>query len=53
MATAASTLALTFGTDVGHVLARALIKALRLLPWKSQAQALRAGRSAGAASLST
>jgi hypothetical protein len=29
---AAGALALTFGTDVGHALATALVKALRLLP---------------------
>jgi hypothetical protein len=32
VATAASTLALTFGSDMGHALASALVKALRLLP---------------------
>jgi hypothetical protein len=32
VATAASALALTFGTDVGHALAGALIRVLRLLP---------------------
>jgi hypothetical protein len=32
LATAASALALTLGTDVGHALASALIRALRLLP---------------------
>jgi hypothetical protein len=32
VASTATTLALTFGTDVGHALSSALIRALRLLP---------------------